>query len=218
VRRLLKTDLFNEGISPGLYPMLRSAADQVYGIDLSVETARAARGKYPALGASAADVRRLPFADGTFDLIVSNSTLDHFDTAADLPASLSELHRVLAVGGWLLLSLDNLANPLIAIRNRAPGALRRLGLIPYFVGATYRPAQLNRALVEAGFAVEATAAAMHCPRVLAVAGSSMIEKTLGSRSQERWLRALGAFESFSRLPTRFLTGHFITAKARKVHA
>lgn len=219
VARLLKTDLFNEGISTGLFPMLSAAAERVYGIDLSPATVRAAHARYPALGVAAADVRRLPYADGTFDLVVSNSTLDHFEAATDIPASLAELHRVLRIGGHLLVSLDNLANPLIALRNSAPaGMMKRLGLVPYFVGATYGPYRLRRALMESGFMVEAAAAVMHCPRVLAVAGSALVERSLGASVQKGWLRALQGFEGLSHLPTRYLTGHFVTAKARKVHA
>jgi SAM-dependent methyltransferase len=218
VPRLLKTDLFNEGIGPGLYPLLSGAADRVYGVDLSPATVGEACARFPGLTAAAADVRRLPFSDGVFDLVVSNSTLDHFESVEDIPRGLAELYRVLRGGGLLLLSLDNGAHPLVALRNKAPaGLLSRLRLVPYYVGATYGPRRLKRVLQEVGFTVEAATTVMHVPRVLAVAGSRIVER-LGSGTQELWLRTLGLFERLGRLPTRNITGHFVVAKARKVHA
>ena len=117
------------------------------------------------------------------------------------------------------MSMDNGAHPLVALRNRAPsGLLSRMRLVPYYVGATYGPRRLRRELLESGFEVEAASTVMHVPRVLAVAGSRIVERSFGAVAQRRWLRALGQFERLARLPTRNLTGHFVVAKARKVHA
>jgi SAM-dependent methyltransferase len=77
----------------------------------------------------------LPFVDEAFDVIVSNSTLDHFGSWAELGASLHELHRVLKTRGLLIITLDNRANPIVALRNAAPfPLLHRLGLVPCYVG------------------------------------------------------------------------------------
>jgi SAM-dependent methyltransferase len=218
VGRLLKTDLFNEGIGPGLFPLLRKAAVAMHGIDVSPVTARAAHARYRELEVATADVRYLPYAAGTFDLVISNSTLDHFEDAADIRVSLTELNRVLRTGGRLLISMDNAANPLVRLRNiGSTGALRRLGLIPYYVGATVGPKQFREALTASGFEVEKATAVMHCPRVLAVAGSRIVERFLGLRARRGWLRGLSLFENAARLPTRNLTGHFVVARARKVH-
>src|SRR4029434_1314077 len=62
---------------------------------------------------------RTVFADEAFDVIVSNSTLDHFGSWAELGASLHELHRVLKTRGLLIITLDNRANPIVALRNAA---------------------------------------------------------------------------------------------------
>src|SRR5574341_1753589 len=105
----------------------------VFGIDLSLLTVRAAKLRHHGLKATGADVRHLPFADGVFDVIVSNSTLDHFESSDEIISSLQELHRVLRTGGQLLLTLDNLANPLISLRNVLPfGLLNRLNIVPYY--------------------------------------------------------------------------------------
>ena len=70
-----------------------------------------------------ADVRCLPFVDGVFDLVVSNSTLDHFETSREIERAVAEIHRVLAPRGLFILTLDNPANPAVALRNALPFAL-----------------------------------------------------------------------------------------------
>jgi len=82
-------------------------ARELVGVDL-------AEAEVPGLRPVVADVRSLPFDDGSFDLVLCVSTLEHVgrDTAiyaVDAPraddgdeAALRELHRVLAPGGRLL--------------------------------------------------------------------------------------------------------------------
>ena len=40
IKRLMKTDLFDEAISSGLFPLLEKKSMQVYGMDLSDQTIR----------------------------------------------------------------------------------------------------------------------------------------------------------------------------------
>ena len=137
---LLKTDLFDEAVGRGLYPELAARAHQVIGIDVSAGVVRAAARRYPALDARVADVLALPFGENTFDAIVSNSTLDHFDSHAELSASVRELARTLRPGGRLIITLDNRLNPIVALRTSVLfGTLHRLRIVPYFVGATHGP-------------------------------------------------------------------------------
>jgi ubiquinone/menaquinone biosynthesis C-methylase UbiE len=200
---LLKTDLFDEAVGTGLYPRLVPLARRVEGIDLSGAVIQAARSRYPALDARQADVRDLPFADGEFDAIVSCSTLDHFEARSDIAVALGELARVLAPNGTLFVSLDNLANPLVALRNALPYSwLHRIGLVPHYVGASCRPAELERLLAEQGLEVRATTAVMHVPRLAALALGRSVEGLL-------------AFERLGGLPTRYVTGQFVAALAVK---
>lgn len=214
VRRVLKTDVFEEVLGNGLYPLLASRAEYVVSIDVSPIALRAARSRHGGLGTLWADVRRLPFGDGAFDVVVSTSTLDHFDSLDDLVAGLRELSRVVRVGGQLLLTLDNLANPAIALRNALPfPLLHRVGILPYYVGATYRPGPLRRTLAGLGMEVAEITAVMHSPRVLAVAAAGLLERRAKRGVQRRFLRWLMACEGLGRLPTRFLTGYFIAVRA-----
>lgn len=85
-------------------------ADELVGVDL-------AEADVPGLRPVVADVRELPFTDGSFDLVLCVSTLEHVGRdnavyAVDAPrdesgdeAALRELHRVLADDGRLLVSV-----------------------------------------------------------------------------------------------------------------
>jgi len=213
---LLKTDLFDEAASNGMHPFLMTRAGDITGIDISPLIVKAARKAHHDLKGTAADVRCLPFQDNTFDAIISISTLDHFASRDEIIDSLREFHRVLKKGGRLILTLDNLMNPVIALRAVLPfGLLKRAGIVPYYVGATAGPGYLRRILGLTGFEVINTDAVMHCPRVLAVALARILKRHAGRDAQRLFLRSLMAFEHLSRLPTRFLTGHFTAIKAVK---
>ena len=51
-----------------------------------------------------ADASRLPFADRTFDAVISNHSLEHFD---DLPAALREIRRVISPNGALFVAVPD---------------------------------------------------------------------------------------------------------------
>jgi SAM-dependent methyltransferase len=215
VKRLLKTDLFDEAAAAGIVPALADRARGIYAIDTSRETVALARTRYPSVRGATTDVRSLPFADGSFDAVVSNSTLDHFTHAGDITAALEELHRVLTPGGRLILTLDNAANPAIALRNALPFTwLARLGLVPYFVGTTLGPTMATAVLERIGFRVIEVTAILHCPRVLAVPVARLADAA-GPRWPPRLLRTLARFEHAERWPTRFRTGHFVAVLSEK---
>jgi len=83
----------------------------VTGIDPSPESIRAAEAAgAPRTRFVVSDSVRLPFSDGTFDLVYSNGTFHHIPHA-DHPAILRELHRVLKPGGDLFIFENNPFNP-----------------------------------------------------------------------------------------------------------
>lgn len=203
-RCALKTDLFDEAVGEGIGP---SFADRVVGIDVAESTARLAKER-PGLAASACDVRCLPFRDGAFDLVISLSTLDHFSDTGEISRALGEIRRVLAPGGALAITLDNLSNPYVRLRNGLGwGLLSRSGLVPYFVGATMTRKQLGDALGANGFRVVQSTAIMHVPRVVMVPLAERV-------GPERLKTALARFEGLRRWPTRYRTGLFLAMLAR----
>ncbi|MGC8792504.1 MAG: class I SAM-dependent methyltransferase, partial [Bryobacteraceae bacterium] len=168
-RRALKTDAWDEATGEGLVPVLPRFATAVAWMDCSLCVLDRARRRHGPLTLVAADVRRLPFASETFDLVFSGSTLDHFGAAGEIQAALAEIARVLARGGILVLTLDNPLNPVVALRNALPDGLRRaLRITPYPVGKTLGPRRLREALREAGLEVVWTSAIAHFPRWPAV--------------------------------------------------
>jgi SAM-dependent methyltransferase len=198
--RVLKTDVFDEAVAEGLAPFLATRAEALVAIDASPAAVEAARRRHPELDARVADVRALPFEDGSFDVVVSTSTLDHFQARADIDTALRELRRVLTPGGFAVVTLDNPWNPLVALRNALPA--RPHALVPYYVGVTLGPRALRAALAGAGFAVEELAAVLHAPRLAARALRPPLRLLLSAERLERW-------------PTRYLTGQFVAARARR---
>lgn len=219
LNHILKTDLFDEAVSGGICPMLTGRASAVVGIDVSGSVLREAARSCASLSCTGSDVRALPFRSGIFDAVVSLSTLDHFPGTGDVVDAVKELHRVLAPGGVLILTLDNLANPVIALRNSLPYRLTHAaGLVPYPVGRTFGP-EAARALVEqAGFRVSDLTAVMHAPRVLAIPLMSAFGGKAKGRVDRLLLRSAMRFERLRGLKSRFRTGHFIAIRAEKLVA
>lgn len=216
VECILKTDLFDESLGDGLCPLVASRAKNIVGIDVSVLTAQTARSRHPLLRIKVANVRHLPFADNTFDVIISNSTLDHFKSEDEMVAALHELHRVLRVGGHLLITLDNLTNPVIALRNSLPfRCLKFLNIVPYYVGTTFGPHRLRNHLKQIGFEITDVSAVMHFPRILTMVITRISERYARREMQGYLLRLLIRFENLARWPTRFFTGYFVAARAIK---
>jgi len=215
--RVLKTDLFDEAVGTGLVEGIagRSGVGDVAGVDVSAAVASDASSSNPELQAAIGDLRELPFASGSFDAIVSNSSLDHFETRRELFTAIHELHRVTRSDGRVLITLDNLACPIIALRNALPyRLLRAIGIMRYPTGATLTGRGLRRALTDAGFAVERTATLMHAPRVLAIPWFEHADRR-GADGTGRSVNRLLRWEVLGRLPTRHMTGHFVCVVARR---
>src|SRR5690606_38988368 len=147
---LLKTDLWDEAKNTRI---LQWAADQgahVYGIDLSepiVRQARAGFDRQP-LRPVVSDVRRLPFADNSFDAIYSMGTIEHFE---ETEASVTELARILRPGGRLILGVPNRHDPFL--RPIMVAVLSRLGLYGYGYEKCYSRRALRKMIEDAGLDV-----------------------------------------------------------------
>jgi SAM-dependent methyltransferase len=216
VGRVLKTDLFDEGVAEGLLPWLAARGGAVVGVDVSASVVGAARLRHPEFDVKLADVRALPLADCEFDVVVSNSTLDHFDSRSDLDQAIAELSRVLRPGGVLVVTLDNPLNPVIALRNALPFRwLKALRIVPFYTGATCAPRPLREMLRRHDLQTTEQSAILHCPRAPAVALAGALERR-GSPRARGYLAVLSRFERLGALPTRYLTGYFIAARAVKL--
>lgn len=212
---IVKTDLFDEAVTGGLYTTLLEHARRVAALDVSPVVASAARAKHPAMLTICADIRDVPLSDDCADAVVSLSTLDHFDSEDEIPLGLREIYRVMKPLGTLILTMDNPWNPILAVRNRIPFSVtRRAGLVPYPVGRTHGIRSMSRLVQEAGFDVIGRTAIMHAPRMLAIQALRFSKKENGISSQAA-AKTLMAFEMLERIPTRYRTGHFIAIRAVK---
>ncbi len=108
------------------------------GVDVLEEALEAAGKAAPRSEILAADAGRLPFADASFDRLVSQHLVEHLD---DLPGALREWRRVLAPGGVLALCTPNRLYPCPSLFDD-PGHVR-----------IYDPGELRRAVEEGGFEV-----------------------------------------------------------------
>lgn len=86
--------------------MLSHMARRVTAVDLSPDAVAYARQAYgaPTLSFLAADARRLPFPDATFDFVSCFEMIEHI---TDHETLLAEVHRVLAPGGRFVVSTPN---------------------------------------------------------------------------------------------------------------
>jgi len=215
----LKTDLYEEALGHGLLPDLCRGEVRVVGMDLSWEIVRRARAQLSQQGCHpllvTCDARHLPFVARSFAVVVSFSTLDHFTDASDLFRGLEELTRVMRDDGTAIVTLDNRANPVIALRNRFSHRTRtRLRITPYYVGATYTPGELVTALRSLDMNVVDMEAVLHCPRIVVIWVLRVV-LTLGGWGGKAILRLLRRFEGLARWPTRYRTGYYLAFRAEK---
>jgi len=211
---VLKTDLFEEayGLDRILYDLFPEARLAV-GVDLDVETVRAAasRNGSAGFGSAACDVRHLPFPPASVDVIVSTSTLDHFEAREPLAASIDELERVLRPGGTLFVTLDNPRNPLYHVLRWAS----RRGWTPFRLGQTASLSTLAGMLQERGFRIENTEYLIHNPRLISTLLFLGLRRIFGRHAGPPVRALLQLFGVCGHLPTRAFTACFVAVCAVK---
>ncbi|MEZ5990623.1 MAG: methyltransferase domain-containing protein [Planctomycetota bacterium] len=144
-------DLLDLGTGPGDIPMLlagRHPGASITGIDLSNEMLKLARLEVARRGLSRqirlleADAKGLPFGDGVFDGVFSNTILHH---VADPERYLREADRVRKPGGALLIR--------DLVRPETEARLEEL-VDTYAAGATKRQRQLFADSLRASYTVD----------------------------------------------------------------
>jgi SAM-dependent methyltransferase len=163
---VLKTDLWDEVKNTRILQWVRSQGASVYGVDISEPTVRQARAAFAdgGLRAAAADVRSLPFRDGSFDAIYSMGTIEHFHESA---TALREMHRVLRPGGRAVVGVPNRWDPFL--RPLLSRALQSVRLYGYGYERSFSRPALRRMMESAGFEVIAETAILFVPGWLRMA-------------------------------------------------
>jgi SAM-dependent methyltransferase len=97
--------VLEDGCGVGAYlEPLRQLAPRVVGLEYDFERAREAARRSPQSPVVCAAGEHLPFAAGSFDLVLSNEVIEH---VADDRAAVSEMARALHPGGRLVLFCPN---------------------------------------------------------------------------------------------------------------
>ncbi len=207
--RTLKTDLFDESLGQGLIPFLSEISTNVTGIDIAFSTTLSAAKKHTAYLAVNSNAIAPPFAGNSFDLIISNSTFDHFATEKEIEMALGAMARILRPGGHLIWTMDNPRNPIVSLRNVLTSRFGTIGsLVPYQMGKTWNLRKMVKVTRSLGLDVQDTASIMHCPRVLAIQFLKYLKMLNKNASGKFTFKMLRAMEHMELLPTRSITAHY----------
>ncbi len=212
--RVLKTDLFEEAFGEdqilGSFPV---APRFLCGIDVAPGIVKKCALRFVTLRGklAATDLRALPFRDGSFDWIVSNSSLDHFDSGEELAQALGELCRVLAPGGVLLLTFDNPGNPLYHLLRFAS----RRGWAPFPLGSTIAAEEACRMLEKHGLKILAQEYFLFNPRGLSTLLFLILRKVMGRRGDMIVRTLLRCFAGLGLLPGKRWSACFHATWANK---
>ncbi len=141
----LGTSVADVGCGTGrLAPYLAARGLSPRGIDLSPEMIRVARRDHPGFGFDVADLRELPFGDGSLAGVVCWYSL-MFLAPSGRPAAFSELARVIKPGGYLVTAFK-------AGDSQVRRGGRSTGLGVEFDVYWLSPEEMERRVTEAGFA------------------------------------------------------------------
>lgn len=143
ILRVLKTDLWNEGIELGrdILGMLEDDRSlSLVGVDLSAIVCQRAKSRLKRTDIIQASIRRLPIKDEHFDVVLDFSTIDHV-VPDEIPTVIREYRRALKNSGIMLVSFWHPARILKLI-----GALGRASYPQYYLDT-----RRMRALIGRGF-------------------------------------------------------------------
>ena len=210
-KRLFKTDLWDEAKNTEILAWAAERGARVAGCDIAVATVGQARTLLarhrPSLAAG--DVRHVPFADATFDLLYSMGTIEHFPEYRE---ALTECFRVLKPGGRAIIGVPNKLDPFL--RPALVAVLNSLGRYDYGVEKSFTAGGLRRLLEGAGFRVLASSGILFMPGWLRMADLWL--HTRGSRLR----RLTGALTQpfaalYRRVPAVRRHGYLIALLAEK---
>ncbi len=164
-KRVLKLDLWNEAINTRILSWVSAEGATTFGIDLSQVVAHRAqanaRNENFEVSIARADIRDLPFLDGSFDVVYTMGTIEHID---EYPAALREIHRVLRVGGTAIIGVPNFWDPFL--RPLIVAAMELVGKYPYAPVKSFTRRELRREVDAAGLSVREMTGILALPGVL----------------------------------------------------
>jgi SAM-dependent methyltransferase len=161
-KRVLKLDLWNEAFNTRILHWIEEQGAAAVGIDHSIAISRRARRNGRAEGASPAlyraDIRELPFAEGSFDFVYTMGTIEHID---------EEVRRVLRPGGRAIIGVPDRWN--IFLRPLMVEILTRMGAYLYAPEKSFSERELRGVVEDAGFRVLGRSGCLVLPGLLRMA-------------------------------------------------
>lgn len=212
-KRVLKLDLWNEAFNTRILDWMREQGAQVVGLDLSRVVAFQARrnaranGHAPAL--LRADIRELPFAAGSFDVVYTMGTIEHIDEYRE---AIREIHRVLKPGGRAVIGVPHKWD--LFLRPLMVWVLDAFGQYLYAPEKSFSGAELRRDVEQAGLRVVERTGILTLPGFLRMADLFLYTRGIPLyRLSPLFLAPFQYVETRWRWPGRF--GYLLTVVADK---
>lgn len=215
-KKTLKTDLYEEAVgNDHILFWLSKQSRLSCGMDISYKAAHKAKTRFGGLNRNFAnyvvsDIRNCGFKNESFDLIVSNSTLDNL-FSKDVCKALLELRRILKSNGVLILALDNRHNPLYSLGYNIEKLVKTN---KYYQDRCYSLDTVRRFAEQNNFIIEEVTSIVHIPTPLNKLFLLLQKiKKINVNKMIRYFISLCA--RLGGKKTRFMTGWFLAFKLKK---
>ena len=167
-RRVLKLDLWNEAFNTRILHWMADQGAEAYGLDLSRVVAHRARRNTRLAGKPdrlvRADIRELPYPQGSFDFVYTMGTIEHID---EYVQAIAEVRRVLRPGGRAIIGVPHKWN--LFLRPALVWLLDRFGKYAYAPEKSFGSGELRRAIEQTGLVVGARTGILTIPGLLRIA-------------------------------------------------
>ncbi|HEX7708795.1 MAG TPA: methyltransferase domain-containing protein [Thermoanaerobaculia bacterium] len=212
-KSVLKLDLWNEAINTRILNWIESRGATAYGLDLSHGVTRRAHVNAAAAGSKLslvnADIREVPFASESFDVVYTMGTIEHI---AEYRDAMREIHRVLRPGGIALIGVpykwDIFLRPLLV------AVLEAFDRYPYAPEKSFSARELRRDIEGIGLKVTRRTGILALPGVLRMADLFFYTRRIPLTGLlAPVIRAFEFAETRWRWPGNF--GYLLTMVARK---
>ncbi|HVT42877.1 MAG TPA: class I SAM-dependent methyltransferase [Thermoanaerobaculia bacterium] len=167
-KKVLKLDLWNEAINTRILNWMEEQGAEVYGLDLSHQVTSRAKGNSRVEGNHLhlvnGDIREVPFASESFDVVYTMGTIEHI---AEYRHAIGEVHRVLKPGGTAIIGVpykwDLFLRPLLV------AVLDLFGKYPYSPEKSFSAGGLRKDIEGSGLTVVKRTGILTIPGILRMA-------------------------------------------------
>lgn len=213
-KSVLKLDLWNEAINTRILNWIESNGATAYGLDLSLGVTGRAQTNAAESGSRlhlvSADIREVPFASESFDVVYTMGTIEHI---AEYRDAIREIHRVLRPGGIALIGVPHKWD--IFLRPVLVALLEAMNRYPYAPEKSFSARELKRDIEGTGLKVTRRTGILALPGLLRMLDLFLYTRRLPLAGLlVPIIRLFEMAETKWRWPGRF--GYLLTMVARKV--